>query len=83
MRIDVTQEDIEKGERRHACRCPIARAISRAASSQATVGQSVAGYSAWIGDTKVLLPACAAVFAHSFDAGDVVSPFSFDLEVPQ
>lgn len=84
MRIDVTQEDINKGGI-SAFRCPIARACQRATRMRAyVICEEVVIYR----DTRDLsgrrfrLPPKACEFYHAFDNEEHVEPFSFDLVAP-
>lgn len=87
MRVDVTQDDIDRGRPRVACACPIAKAVERCCGYEyVLVGhRDVRGYRP--GDVRRIvipatpLPSEAAAFVRDFDAGRSVSPFSFDLEV--
>ena len=88
MRIEVTAEDIAKGERLRACRCPVALALSRAGFEEPEVypsygpddyspggaGEIIAG-----GD-RFALPLTVDRFVAAFDEGKPVEPFAFDLD---
>lgn len=77
--IEVTQEDIKKGERGMARCCPIALAVRRALGvEQVVVFTKVDVKGKFIIDSppKVLRWAC------DFDDCLPVSPFSFYLDVP-
>lgn len=75
MRIEVTQEDIDKGTPRNCADCPVAIAASRALGERVEVGRtfmSTANRSYWI-------PREVRNFITSFDSRDTVQPFSFEL----
>lgn len=69
--ITVTQEDIDRGVKGSADKCPIGLAVQRAyaAGLRFTEKQGEAG-----------LPDNAAEFQWRFDAGLEVKPFSFRVE---
>lgn len=80
MKISVTQEDIDKGERNECRRCPVALALARA------------GFSGWEVDAgTIFLPHSTAEpirtpvevtrFVLDFDEGLPVFPFTFELPV--
>jgi hypothetical protein len=83
MTIEVTQEDIDKGERFLGLFCPIARAAKR------TMGLSYQDediYNCHVGSHDmrlkgefVKLPNRAMEFIFNFDKKREVSPFSFDV----
>lgn len=76
MKITVTQEDIDNGERGDECRCPIALALNRIVP-----GGKVHSYSAELpkGREEIPLPSAACYFVEKFDTGKPVQPFTFDL----
>ena len=83
--IQVTQDDIDKGERKQRCRCPVWRAINRAAPylDRLQVIYLYATCRAPAGDSRVIqLPEVASNFIHCFDGGLPGSPLAFDLDVP-
>ena len=69
-RVDVTQDDIAHGVRGNARQCPIARAWNRATGG---------GLSLYLPTTS--LPPVAQQFMARFDAGQVVHPITFEMEV--
>lgn len=86
IRVNVNQRDIERGIRRSAGSCPVARALQR----HEEMGPM------WVGaqsirlrrqpvspDYTIELPGAVAAFVAAFDEGRPVAPFSFDLEVPE
>ena len=86
MRVRVTQEDIDAGERADCVRCPVARAVCR----------DVPGaVDAWVGygniDVVVLpdvvvrrarTPDHVVLAIVEFDSSGVMEPFEFDLSLP-
>lgn len=80
MIINVTQEDIENGQR-GCSRCPIALAASRAYGRQVYVGQYNI-YDDYNGQRVLArLPSVAVLFVGQFDTSmfDVLKPFSFEI----
>jgi len=91
LRVEVTAEDIAKGQREEVCLCPIALALSRCGVR----GPAVAGAVGWTpGDNRwsvtfvedyeneTILPEECGTFASAFDKGEPVEPFTFEIEVP-
>lgn len=85
--ISVTQKHIEEGIQQICNRCPIALAIRDLLPLHWPNDESV---SVWGGaadlypsKTRLLLPDAAIQFIEDFDIGEIVQPFSFELEVPQ
>jgi hypothetical protein len=87
IRVEVTAEDINRGEPGSCKHCPIALAMDRAL---AAIGIDVRS---WVilpyvrlgpksANTYAVLPPAALVFAKHFDGEWDVEPFSFDLELP-
>ena len=76
MKISVTQEDIDKGKREDSCVCPIALAVRRQTGRLFHIDDTNAddGY-----DT-IQLPIKARQFVRSYDNGNPVEPFEFELE---
>jgi hypothetical protein len=83
--IEVTQEDIEKGERGECEKCALALAVSRVTKYRVEIGLYEAefydGPELCVGSSD--LPIAAMVFVERFDNGHPVSPFTFPLEVPE
>ena len=83
MRIEVTAEDIRNG-RKHDCQyCPVARAIARATGKETLVGLRTcqirsSSYTPWC---WLILPFAVLEFIESFDAGALVQPFDFELDL--
>lgn len=73
VEIDVTQQDIDKGKRRNARRCPVARALRRATGRRnCYVSNDVS-----VGDMYCSLPRRFSTFINTFDdyGRDEVKPF--------
>ena len=79
MRIEVTQADIDNRRLNCIQNCPVAIAIRRKCPDLLYVGIEKAHFGRGI---EVKLPLEAAIFVDSNDSNEPVSPFSFDLEVP-
>lgn len=84
--INVTEDDILTGIRGICVLCPIARAINRVLSDNEYF--AVVGNYLHISDYKeshfrkvVVLPKVARAFINSFDEGEGVMPFSFELDI--
>ena len=80
-KIQVTQEHIDKGKRVNPSCCPVALAIRgktvwipNVTSMYVTFDEKI--YTAW-------LPAVAAEFVNSFDSGNPVKPFEFEMKLPE
>jgi hypothetical protein len=81
MKVEVTQEDIDKGGRWMAERCPVARALRREVGG--AVGVS-GGY--WIkrtGNSWIALPKKVFRWTQRFDMGRPVKPFTFTTRRPK
>ena len=80
MKITVTQEDIDKGERQNGCRCPIARAIAREGGGGPTVStrQAILDIDSVVHIAE--LPQPARDFIAAFDNDGEVQPFTFEIE---
>ena len=77
--VDVTWEDIAKGQPEEKCLCPIALALMRVGFRDVTV----TGEEIRVGKRIEETPEAAAEFVDLFDADRVlVEPFSFCLPVP-
>jgi hypothetical protein len=81
VRVVVTQEDIDKGERGSSQGCALARALRRIHPA-AIVGTSVWTTNGWSGATEYPLGWAAERFAEDFDRGDPVEPATFVLPGP-
>ena len=80
LKVEVTQDDIDRGVRHEPSECAIARAVGRAAMSDGRINVGVSwvycdAYLSWAN-----LPKTARTFVERFDSGDDVKPFSFELE---
>lgn len=88
MRIDVTAEDIRLGTRGSCATCPVARAIRRQTGRAAEfVNYDSIFLRADFGSPDMALilirvPLDVSYRIIDYDAGDVMEPFTFDLEVP-
>jgi hypothetical protein len=85
IHVEVTQEDIDEGQPLPSC-CPIAMAVCRATGLGASVfGSIMELWNIETGDAraKVTLPSRCVGFVDEFDSGITVSPFAFDIEVPE
>lgn len=78
MRIEVTQEDIDRGVRDQPCACALALATTRATGRNAAVGTTSIFFDL---ESGISLPLLARNFVRDFDAGRSVRPFSFDLPI--
>lgn len=79
MKISVTQDDIDKGQRGSACSCPIALATRRAFPWLAISVSPGFGHGwLFIGNKTYRLPGDALTFILEFDSRSVpVAPFEF------
>lgn len=81
--IEVTDEDISRGKRRHCTNCPIGLAGQRAFPNH-IVAVSSPGYLKVINEAGKIkfyrLPEEAKVFDRRFDAGWAVKAISFTIE---
>ena len=76
MKITVTKEDIEKGQRDSVSRCPITRAFKRK-TRQKNVRTEYAEI--FVTDNYFKLPKRARKFIKDFDNNGKVKPFSFNV----
>ena len=89
IHVEVTQEDIDRGERESCKNCPVARALWHALEPMGrfdlvhAVGENFTlfpiGKPMWI---DVPSPNSVKDFILAFDAEAEVEPFSFDLQIP-
>lgn len=84
VKIEVTQDDIEKGRRRGSQTCPVARAIKRrlkAGIKAAVYGRAgfVKGWLRHMSD----MPGKTQRFVADFDSKRPVKPFTFTLNIPK
>lgn len=81
MKIKVTQEDIEKGERTNACRCPISRALTRMGFNNSVATHHLNIFPKGRIMKTIILPKEAKEFIRKFDNYMAVKPFEFELEI--
>lgn len=82
LTVDVTQEDINHGERGNCNSCPVARAIQRASGHECRAGGSQITIKPENGRNLYLVtPEAAWRFMYDFDMGRKVEPFSFTLRL--
>ena len=80
MRIEVTQEDIDNGEKRKCDTCAVAIAAHRAFKDCIILVDGEQMDVIRNGKWKVIdLPDSATRFIEDFDAGRPVQPFSFEV----
>lgn len=75
MRIFITQEDIDKGQKSNCYECPIAQSLKRKGSHNVAVFDG----SIWMAGEEFITPLNVDDFIRAFDAGKPVQPFSFEL----
>jgi hypothetical protein len=83
MRIDVTRDDIQQGQRQNPKGCPVGRALDRAGVSHC----GVTGLAVIMKDnrniaTALLLPEVVQNWIADFHQGKSVEPIAFDLGRP-
>lgn len=76
MTISVEQNHILEGLKGDCCGCPIAIAVSEQVKPRFVEVHDAAVY---INDKKYPLPERAQEFIYSFDSGETVTPFTFEL----
>ena len=79
MLIEVTQEDIDNGEKVQADRCAVAIALQRCGFINAHISQSNIVYG--VPYKSIETPFAASEFIKHYDANDEVKPFSFELDI--
>lgn len=82
--LEVTQEDIDSGVMVDGERCMVARCLARYFPGHKLLVGSF--WIRWFSDTEVvrlLLPSYVADKILMFDLGKTVTPFSFELDVPE
>jgi hypothetical protein len=79
MIVRVTQGDIRRGIQYHVHRCPIAKAVGRLTHKKVAVGFKIRSrvVVCLVGPATYELPSVATRFIDRFDAGKIVSPFTF------
>lgn len=75
MKINVTQEDIDRGIPESCDKCAVALAVQRETKERVTVSPEEIRIGNKLYDTPII----AAKFIESYDSLDDVSPFSFEL----
>ncbi len=86
VKVEVTFDDVAKGERGDCRYCPIALALERVLTERALFvvdGRTIS----WAGPTVgahgyVDLPESAREFIYVFDGAGDVEPFEFEIELP-
>lgn len=78
MKIKVTEQDIKEGTICSPWHCPVAKALFRNLKEEVTVlgPKFRIRY-----DKTILLPIKVKEFIHSFDNGEKVEPFEFEVKV--
>lgn len=83
IQVSITQEGINDGVRRDCQSCPVALALTRA------IGEEVIVSGIWctiapdtLAVKMIELPRAVREWIVRFDRGFLVSPFTFELEVP-
>jgi hypothetical protein len=86
-KIEVTQEDIDKGVRGTTCLCPVALAIRRslkvplACHMNKSIRITKPEYPPEV--YKARSPVSVLDFVHGFDNYLEVKPFTFELDIPE
>lgn len=91
IRIKVTQDHIDRGQRGNSCDCPIALALEGAQKdlssfghlTKASVGMSSVRLFFPQSTSDFLIPLEASRFVRRFDRGESVEPFEFELETTE
>ena len=79
MKVEVTQEHIDRGQRKAHCYCPVALALKDVGVKEPVV---FGGYFRALGDTEdTKLPPKVDDFVLAYDLGLKVTPFTFDLDL--
>jgi hypothetical protein len=77
VKITVTQEDIDRGQRKSMTKCPVARAVQAATGAEhVSVARSTIVVDFWSG----VRPDVVAEFIKRYDYGFDVQPFEFDMD---
>ncbi|PWU15831.1 MAG: hypothetical protein C5B50_14730 [Verrucomicrobia bacterium] len=83
MKIIVSREDIQRGQRRDPEDCPVARALRRAGIGHSGVmGAAITFTDEQQHTTLLLLPGEVQEWIARFDQGGEAEPFDFDLVLP-
>jgi hypothetical protein len=91
LRVSVTYDHIDRGKRMQAGCCPVALALCELLNVpndpdlRVTVTQDTLGFFHFTDDDGVLISAPTDVrfFVADFDSNGSVSPFIFEIEVPE
>ena len=75
-KIEITQEDIDRGMRGRSDFCPVALALRRK-WPEAEMGC----FACDLGNRLVLVPELVSKFVEDFDSGKPVKPFTFEIEL--
>jgi hypothetical protein len=81
LTVQVTAEDIEKGQRRNTWTCPVCRALWRTTGAKWAADSSTC-YPLTNRNAFIPLPPDAITFISTFDATGWGEPFEFQLEMP-
>lgn len=77
----VTQSDIDKGQAGQHDSCPVALAMTRTLGKKVFVGQN--GISIQNCPEILEIPESVWEFICRFDSGDLISPMSFEMIIPE
>lgn len=82
VKIDVTQEDIEKGITGSCTRCPVALALRRAVpeATNAVVRKDCISVNPYDFYVESITPQKVAWFIFDFDGGGPAHPFTFEVD---
>lgn len=80
-KIEVTQDDINNGDRDDTQSCPIALALLKAGFTEPRVDGCDICYTEGDKVKSVMSPSVVRDFVKSFDRGLPVKPFSFELDL--
>jgi len=81
VKIKITQDDIDKGNRHSSISCPLARAINRIRGQGRFLVSVTSNDWRWKDDWHSYwpLPEAAIEFIRAFDAGELVKPMELEL----
>jgi hypothetical protein len=84
LRIQVTQEDIDKAVRSNSAQCVVSQAIARTVKGATNIDTDVQSIRFSVGDERrvYLCPYSVQGYVVGFDAGDPIRPFAFELRAP-
>jgi len=85
VKIEVTQDDIDRAIRNDSARCVAVQAIARTLKEASGVRVDTQTVRFRVGEERYqyLTPASCAAYVVDFDAGDKIEPFSFTLRDPR